>query len=327
MTKSSVIASSIVASLTIGMTGCGGGSNDIPSFDDYNKPSETIVTQSDLTISTARLLDANGVAIDAINKYEAGETLRVELRVSNIGTEAVPVLDEYVYCTTLKDYTNCSKTSATALQIQLEPNESKTFIFDTDITVENIDDNTNFGLSINIGEDKIDEPEVNLYRPSAYENDIFKELKSDNNGMNGLKIYVHQTDIRVVSAHIGIDNGTQFSERSLDNPIAISQDNVEGKYVGFCYVIQNIGAHRFYDNRFHDAIVYNSGAFGDGLEPLISPSFDLASNETSDRVCNYIELPVNNLTEGVYTLEANVNYSGDTNSHNNSSNTRYQIVR
>ena len=301
------------------LNGCGGGGGGTePNYgnDNSEQGKQPIETKSDLTILSAKLVDADGNDITTDNKYEANSNLRVKLTVKNIGKEAIPELDSIVYCTTVNSITNCKTTNLSKLPIQLNANEEKTFIFDTKESISNSDDSSTFSFSINIDEEKDEYDNID-------ESSLFTELKKDNNSIGNMKIEVYKTDLEVSMVKLLL-NGT--TEITTTNPFSISNDNKDNNKISFCYKLKNVGEHNFYEwNITDEAISFNADAFGN-WKPFSGDTINLNAGSETDLMCAGTSLPMDNLSTGDYEFETSFSYKNDINSDNNSKSMTYSIT-
>lgn len=298
----------------LALSGCGGGGPETFFPEEPETPQAQVETKSDLAIISAKLVDKDGNEITTDNRYEANSNVLLNITVENKGKEAIPQVDSVVYCTTLDGYTSCETTNISKLKIQLDVDEKKTFTFDTRESVSNLDNENSFSFSINIDEAQYEYDDID-------NSTLFTELKKDNNGIEGLIVYVYQTDIAVTEVFMQLND-----ERiTNDRPFSISQDNKEGNSLRLCYKLKNVGEHKFYAWDASDALSLDTEAFGNGLRPTIS-KVKLAPNQESDLYCPYLELPVANLEEGAYQYKTTFSYERDINNDNNAKSMSYLIV-
>ena len=266
----------------------------------------------DLVVLNAEVIDNDGNPITENNKYEAGDTIKIKITVTNIGEGDVPARSKYYTNVTLRG--DAYRHTVALLELKnLSPHETKTFTYNTGEVIENRDDNKSLTVDININKSVFDD--------DFWKNNLFQEGNRTNNTSNALRVYVYQTDISIQDLKVKIKDSRRNTIRDT-NTIDISDDNISGNYASYCCKIKNNGLHKFNDNLGLSRMLFKTEVIGNWF--TMGSRANLEPNEISQEICADIKLP-KNFTTGTYTYTLDGSGINDADTSNNIESISYTI--
>lgn len=274
----------------------------------------TVEVQSpDLSITKVELFHENEDSVTQTNKLEAGENVIFKVTVKNIGNAVVPSQEEYLvsYAIHNKRWLHLSIPKLQSLDI----NKTATFSFtSSDYRIDNVSDEQNVSIEVN-------------YAQYPNEDDkplLFAEKNTTNNTYSSVKLYVHQTNISVKDLSVEVWNS---SSRLRENEIDLSEDNVSGNSVRYCFKMKNTGEHAYSHYFGNNDIYFKTGqdAFGSYYVIPSNRTIKLKGNEQTEKICTSHNLPETTLEAQTSTFEVQLKSGGGTDSSDNEASLDYEV--